>query len=247
MKNVAISIKIIRNKIVALIIGTLIIAIPAIVSAVISKEKPVITSDYFPLAVGNRWVYKGIVMDTIDRGRLIKKKIYLTMSVDDVIKNKDMALYILTGDFKDSVLGLREDDEDIINTPSNKYGYLLVSNKIFYIQQDKLEKAIDCIKNIGYLKDDMVRQKDLIFEFPLFKGQKFGETSQIAREDMRYFWHVDKVGYYKKDSPEYQLIYNTLPDSTEIKFQPYLGILSYRYHHHGTKIEANLSLIDYKI
>jgi len=209
------------------------------------------------LAPGNQWVYEGTVANAVvDSSEIIEKEVMLTMSVQDIVQNGDIILYIMNGHPSDAAWALETEhiDEKIVRIPPTKYGYLVVSNKIFYIENSKLSQIIQSLRGNGYLGNNIVSQNDLEFEFPLFKGQRFGEVSQIVRQDLRYFWYVnDRIDFHEPKTglvrvvPEYQLIYNTLPGFVEINFRPYLGILSYKYSHHGTKSEVNISLSDYKI
>ena len=260
-----------KNKeIIVTITCAIFIAITSIIAAFVAREKVTVyeykemptfdfinTSDYFPLAPGNQWVYEGTVANAVvGSSDIIEKEVMLTMSVQDIVQNGDIILYIMSGHPGDAIWALETEhiDEKIVEIPPTEYGYLVVSNKIFYIEKSKLGQIIQGLRGDGYLGNDIVSQDNLAFEFPLFKGQRFGEVSQIIRQDLRYFWYVnDRINFHEpktglvKVVPEYQLIYNTLPDFVEINFIPYLGILSYKYSHHGTKCEVNISLSDYKI
>ncbi len=209
-------------------------------------------SKYFPLAVGNEWTYEGTVAYTLaNSNKVIEKKVKLTMSVKDVVKNGDIYLYIMSGHPSNAAAVGGEHKEDLITVSPEKYGYLLVANKIYRIDKYDLDKAIQCLKGDGYLSDITL---GLTYEFPLFKGLRIGDISYITRPDLRYFWYVNEK--YNLSIPEagtmrtvseYQIVYRTGPDHQEIVFRPYLGIQSYKYSHHGTIAEVNVTLTDYKI
>jgi len=257
-------------NIIVTIICALIVAITSIVASRIAREKVTVyeykevpafdninTTSYFPLSAGNSWNYEGTV--TIFENETLKiseKKISITMSVQDEIKNGNLILFIIKGNPSDAsqVLFMPHINNDNIKVPSSFYGYLVVSNKIFFIDENRLDDVVKRMKEKNYNAYDILKQDDIEFEFPLFKGLRYGEVSQITRSDLRYFWYVnDKITFHESRGDnvsavsEYQLVYNTSPDYDEIVFRPYLGIISYKYIHHGTKNEISLSLTHYNI
>lgn len=259
-----------RKEIIVTVICSLFVAITSILAALIAREKIttyeyreipnadlVVTTDYFPLAVGNYWTYEGVAtMCVVNSDKVIEKKVMITMSVENEVKNGNVALYILKGYPSDVAWALepKHFDMAVIKIPPSKYGLLVVTNKIFSIEEDKLEQVIKAIKEDGYLPEGLISQGDLEFEFPLFKGLKFGEVNQITRNDLKYFWYVeDKSSFHEadkdkiKDLPEYKLVQNSLPEYVELIFSPYLGIISYKYSHHGSRCKVSVSLKNYEI
>jgi len=258
-----------RKEITVTIVCAFFVAITSILAALIAREKIttyeykeipgydfITTTDYFPLAVGNYWAYEGFATTTVVGGKLIEKKVQLRVKVIDVIREGDIALFVLSGHPSDAAWALKEKNlkDTIIQIPPSKYGYLVIANKIYFVEQDKISKIVEAIKDSGHLGSDLITQSDLEFEFPLFKGQRYGEISQVARKDLSYFWYVDDyVSRHQIENasfrylPEYELVYNTTPDFISLTFSPFLGIISYKYSHHGTKAEVNISLASYKI
>ena len=258
-----------RKETTVTIVCAIFVAITSILAAFVAREKItayeykeipgydfITTTDYFPLAVGNYWTYEGIATTTLVGGKLIEKKVQLTIKVVDAIKEGDVVLFILSGHPSDVAWALKEKNlkDKVTQISPSKYGYLVIANKVYFVEQDKISKVIASIKDSGHLDSELITQSDLEFEFPLFKGQRYGEISQIPRKDLAYFWYVDDyVSHHQIETtsfrslPEYELVYNTGPDFASLTFSPFLGIISYKYSHHGTKVEVNISLTSYKI
>lgn len=255
------------------ILCAIFVAITSIVAAFIAREEittyeykevPIFdsldASEYFPLKPGNWWVYEGFVRNAVtnEEPLTVENNVRIKMLVEDVIQVKDIKLYIMKGHPNDAAWSLEKEDIDkeIVEIIPSNYGYLVASNKIFYINDNKINSIIDYLKmkEGRFPEDKLLFIDDLEFEFPLFRGQRFGALSNIIRSDLRYFWYVDDKTVFhgsKEDSvtslPVYSLIYNTFPGYVKILFRPYLGITSYKYEHHGTTAEVNISLTDYYI
>lgn len=86
------------------------------------------------------------------------------------------------------------------------------------------------------------------------KGMKFCDDEAKARSDDMYCWVVASVrevtlngvkGLQSGKRTVFLLRYVTNPDDTEIEFVPGIGFISYKYHHHGTTADTEMSLIEY--
>ena len=223
-----------------------------------------VLSDYFPLAPRNRWDFAGPAANIVLGGDIIEKPVRLTMEVKDVLEfGDDVSLCIMSGHPGNAawVLKPEHSKEHVVTVRPKKYGYLVVSNKIFFISENKLAPLTECLKKppAHQAKDcwfdgNFLNQDHLEFEFPLFKGQRFGPTTWLARQDKRYFWYVkdrfEKCGLegsLAEGAPEFELVYYTFPGRVELRFVPYVGIVAWKYVHHGTKAEVDMSLVDYDI
>jgi len=125
---------------------------------------------------------------------------------------------------------------------------------------DKFYKTDD-LKALQRLKDEtdslngLAHEAQLILDFPLLPGKRFGELEQVNRTDGRYCWVVeqDKRILSKRINgvpssemiPEYTLHFVTLPDHVIVDFAPGVGITRYEYVHHGTVSEVNVKLVEY--
>ncbi|NPV90500.1 MAG: hypothetical protein HPY50_06990 [Firmicutes bacterium] len=208
-------------------------------------------SQYFPLAPGNRWVYQGVVKYTSSKGELLEQPVEVAMSVTGVVSGGDATLYLMSGHPGDFAGSLPEKPTSgRLKPPAQRYGYLVVANKVYLVSESDLEEVSAGVSKGSYLPQ--LYQTSPEFEFPLFPGQRFGEASQLARADRTHFWYVEEKNPTENGgdqsagpAPVYGLTFRTSPDTIGINFQPYLGITSYSYQHHGTPLETSLELVDY--
>jgi hypothetical protein len=258
-----------KKEMVVTIVCAFCVAIMAIVSALIAR-RPVTTyqvkrvptlegvdvSDYFPLRVGNTWEYVGTARNDTDQKKIIEKKVRVVMRVVDVTRGGNAMLFMMKGHPSDAAWALEPENlpQNVVQVPASTYGYLLVANKVFRIPEEHVDEVKKSIEEDGCLAPELISQDDLDFEFPLFRGQVFGNPSQIARGDKSYAWHVtDSTLYHASEKglirevPRYTLEYLTMPDYTECAFVPYVGIVSYSYSHHGTTAQVDLDLRDYRV
>jgi len=268
-----------KNKeIITTIVCAIIVSTTSILSAFIAREK--ITNyevreiptgynlgkvtKYFPLAIGNYWIYTGRQITRNDE-QTKEKNVNIKMEVVDCYKNNNnagVALYIMRGHPLDAADF--ESASKVGKVIQSKYGFLLIANKIYKIRESRLNEAIERVQSGRTFYVDTsdwepgtespVILEECEFEFPLFKGLRYGDNVQLARNDYRYFWYVDDYMNYRysenghlREYPQFEIAYLTNPDSLKLTFAPYLGITSYEYSHHGSRMEVNLTLSDYKI
>lgn len=88
----------------------------------------------------------------------------------------------------------------------------------------------------------------LIWEFPLYVGEKFGSEDNIRyRDDGFYVWEVEEklseevLG--KKYDDCFRIVYKGVPDTSYKIFCYGLGIVEEGYKHNGTVLEWNYKLI----
>jgi hypothetical protein len=201
------------------------------------------TCDYFPLALGNYWVYEGkdVVADSDDEDQLMKPTRNTMRIVDErkVKGRNDIRVFILKGSPWDN-------DFD--------WAWIVVANKIFEVMhQDRITEMLRRIENPNGPEGAWTPgEDDLLFEFPLFEGLCYGEHFQLLRNDYKYFHYVNNERKFHHRSgnkiievPEYEVVYNTLPDGTTTSFVPYVGITRYESRHHGgTKIDTVVQLVE---
>ncbi|MFH1420626.1 MAG: hypothetical protein ABIG30_01530 [Candidatus Aenigmatarchaeota archaeon] len=257
-----------KKEIIVTIVCSFFVAVTAVVSSIITRWptttyhiktlpsfEDVQIKGYFPLKDGNRWEYFGVALNNTGKD-VIEKKIKVVMSVTEVTQGGNAVLFTMKGHPSDAAWALESHDAltDIVEVPASTYGYLLVANKIFNIPEKRLAEVRKSIKHGGFLKPELVSQDDLEFEFPLFSGQAFGSPNQITRADRNYSWQVrDAVRYIGPGNEDgtkgsqYKLVYTTIPDYTEVAFVPYLGIVSFSYHHHGTEAQIDIALQNYRM
>lgn len=262
-----------RTGIFVTVACAFIVALTSILSSFIAREKvttyqyietpsydDIKTDSYFPLYPGNYWVYKGTALrqeydKNNDKVNIIQKNIELKVEVKEVYKNSSASLYIMSGHPSDANFALYDanlNKKQIKISPS-KYGYLVLSNKIFTINEMYINKIKHAIGNNDVLNMDSIGLFYPDFEFPLFKGQKYGDPSQLLRTDLMYYWYVNDK-FYVHDTKEdkiltniqYEIILRVCTSFETLVFQPFLGIVTYKYIHNGTRAETSITLSDYK-
>lgn len=234
------------------------------------------SKEYMPLEEGNFWNYKGTY--TVYSPKYEKdviKDINIKFEVLEEIKSNGLSLYKVSN-FPEEIQDLIRSkisvlsEEELISSPPLDFteeehisGLFLVANKMFLIPNEELEnvekyiKEPDTQKGVSSLienKSPSLSYDNLVFEFPLFKGQRFGDLNSITRSDMSHFWYVNDTreidilnGDTYEETQIFNLIYNTLPDQQKLVFRPYLGILSFSYIHNGTLDNFDISLTEYNI
>ena len=212
---------------------------------------------YFPLQVGNEWIYEGVVRKISEDKSIIERNVLVRMKVVEAITMKEntaVTLFVMSGHPTDA-MGLRDVDAtsaEVVEPPPSHYAFLTIGNKVFEIYE--VEAVKEFVQAGGFNGTFKLTQEQLVFEFPLFKGQRFGDSESLARADMRYLWYVNDIRQYDEPNDnkisqqlEYQIIRNNLPDSESVLFRPYLGIVEFDYVHHGPTHEVHIGLKDYHL
>lgn len=241
--------------IVTSVIVPILCASVSIFIAMISLEKPVtyvykevsnldmfVTTEYFPLQTGNYWKYSYNTKETIPNSNEIKKTNgTLKMTVEKVHKYDNCELIELKGNI-------------FSGNPDELYGILIITNKLYYISNDKLNELINSLDNKFNLTYEFFLDITTIFEFPLFNGQIYGDKDTLIRNDLKYAWNVSKsdgflteINNKLEENSVYTLKRSTNPDDELYTFIPYVGITSYEYHHHGTIEDIEMELLEYKV
>jgi hypothetical protein len=231
------------------------------------------SKSYMPLSLGNYWIYRGYYKAYSTKFKeYFTKNVELEIRVKEVINNEDkgISLYILGNYIENAFSTIDEEFEKLsyeelispnpLKIKDNECALLLVANKLFYIPYDEINivkefvNDPDKIINGHGINTPNLNFDNLIFEFPLFKGQRFGDFKTITRGDLSHFWYVNEQrniqilnGTTFETVPVFYLTYNTLPDYQVIQFRPYVGILSYTSIHNGSTKDLEINLIEYEI
>ena len=242
-----------------------------VISAYITKQPTVIyevqqtpffektsTTELFPLKANNVWHYKGrvVVPDIEKDGQTFEKKVELTTRVVEEITEQDLSLFIMNGHWKDLHdfwPKIKKEDKEPVVIPTKDYGYLVVSNKVYYIPPERLNDAIEFMHN----SDEFIapiEQANLEFELPLFKGQRYGTTPDISRKDFNFCWYVNDEVYNHVPNnnevltmPRYSIVFSTMFEYISISFEAYLGITAFDCHYQGTNANFQLTLDSYDL
>ena len=197
------------------------------------NQKPLI-----PLAKGNYWIYKG---------NCNTRPVTLNIRVTELDKRGTLTFAMLKGFPTDILNG--EDWE-----PS-EWGLLVTGDQHYYKcispKTDSVRKSFLDNNNIlaGLFSDS-----ELFMEALYDTGQTFGEAAQMTREDGNYCWRVTERHAYDASAirglkilgpfDRYTLAFKTLADDMTIDMVPRIGMVRYRYCHHGTTCELDIKLVE---
>ena len=206
-------------------------------------------TEYFPLHVGDYWTYDRNIKFNNDYDETIEMKDKVKKEIIEEYDNGDMQLFVIKGDptFLDR-------ERQNIDANEIKYGYILISHKVIEVSKEKIDEIINKFKQKEDLYYDDLEGLTILFEFPLFDKQKYGEYDQLFRNDERNVYYVSELQPYKKKIGEsiidvgiYYIdsLYND--GDASMSFTPYLGITEYSYNHNGTIAKYLIELDEYKI
>jgi hypothetical protein len=223
----------------------------ALVSVSLLAREPK-ASDFFPLTVGTYWVYQGsVTWFDAEKNVEEKKEVSLTMSVEKVFRKGDTIFAVIDGfpsDLNFSTGEVKPSRWMMIETENGK-------NEVFLHDLDPgVTLPSTNGANPGLVFDSLMTEDNLLLEWPMVRGNKFCDPDSQKRDDAMYCWIVESSdrkatksvdGSPGGDVPVFTLAYRTNPDDTQIEVAPGIGIVSYRYHHHGTTANTDLKLSEF--
>jgi hypothetical protein len=194
--------------------------------------------EIIPLKAGNYWVYKG---------NYSNRPVTLNISVTGMKKRGNLTFALLKGFPADILSG--EDWE-----PST-WGLLVTGDQHYYrFNSPKTDSVSKAFSDSGNVLAGLFCDSELFMPALSDTGQTFGEASQLTRDDGNYFWKVTEKHAYDASSikvlklsgpfDRFTLAYKTLADEIIIDMVPGIGIVRYRYSHHGTPCELDIKLIE---
>lgn len=84
--------------------------------------------------------------------------------------------------------------------------------------------------------------------------EKYGDIFGMIRDDLKYVSNVNKLNTYLskiddrlEENSVYTIKQSYLNSDIQMTFVPYVGITSARFHHHGTVMDYELELLEYKV
>lgn len=203
--------------------------------------------EYFPLKVDNYWIYERNMEYINDENKEVKIKDEVTKKVIANYNNGELDLFVIQGD----PLARKEKGND---PNSVMYGYIIVSNKIIEVPKNKINYIIGKFKNKESLYEDDINELSILFEFPLFNKQKYGEFNQLFRKDSKYINNVTELQPYKKRIGEsiidvgiYTIDSVYSSGNEQISYTPYVGITEYSRNSNGTMDNYYIRLKEYKV
>jgi len=214
------------------IAGLLLVSVTACKNEM-SSEKAI-----FSLKEGNYWNF---------HGKYNNKTVFLRMEVLRVLTEGRLTFAVIKGFPTDVMEG--EDWEPSV------WGLLSVGNMHYYKVTGARTDSIDkWLSNKESIHSELVTDSDLFMESLYHTGQTFGEAGQLTRDDGNYFWSVTEKKACEPSSirglklagpfDQYTLSYRTIADETMIDVVPGIGIVRYRYLHHGTSEDLDMKLAE---
>lgn len=203
---------------------------------------------FFPLTQGTYWVYQGTV-DWSDQAKrkTSEAKVSLKMTVGRVFEKEGAVFAVLQGYPAD--LNFTAGDAH----PSRWVLTETSSHRVFLRELDPGTR-LPANGSGGSAFDSFMTEDDLLFEWPLARGKKYCDAQSAKREDEKYCWMVVSEARKNLDpltsagsgsAPVFTISYRTNPDDTEIELSPGIGIIAYRYHHHGTTAATDVRLTEF--
>jgi hypothetical protein len=201
----------------------------------------------FPLTEGTAWVYKGTVRWTaVGTPTVTTTNVEWRTEVRRVIQHVAIRAAIVTG--------FPADLNWSNGNPKPQDSLLVEADAKFYLIAGELDEAIHRLEDPADDLAGLLRDDNLLLQWPLKLNMKFCDPEGMERADNRYCWFVADagaatlkgiVGASAGGHTEFVLQYRTNPDDTEFNFVPEIGITKYSYHHHGTVADTELQLVEF--
>jgi hypothetical protein len=213
-----------------------------------AAQTPEPSTDAFPMREGTHWIYRGIVRWSNGREGGAVSKVTWKTEVSKVIRRGPLFAAVINGFPSD--LDLSDGDPK----PGNSLLIRTGKEDYYLIGADAAQESIKTLGTRNASLDGLLNADDLFLHLPLKPGAKFCDAAGMARDDGMYCWVVSSVDQISLNDVKglppgtreaYEIRYVTLPDDTSIKFVPGVGIVSYKYHHHGTIADTELKLIEF--
>ncbi len=258
-----------KAEITTTIICSILVAATAVIAAKIARTPVVVhrnivgtqfenvsSSDYFPLTVGNYWVYRRNAHYTVVGGEVERNSSTIKHEVTEEYLYPHAEFYVIT------VSDTRQDSGDsnpadsvlACNSGTTHFGYLVLSNKVYIVYED-IQSVTDAVVSGHGINASLVSIPHMILEFPLFVGLRYGAVPSIlANSEYAYCWNVQDCTVYHEvmdgniiERPLYTIAFNTGPGCIMREFMPYRGITRYVYDHHGSLDHEEMELIEYSV
>jgi len=208
------------------------------------------TADSFPLNEGTTWVYRGIVRwYDMEAQKTVGATVTSRSEVVRVIRRNNLVAAVIKG---------FPPDLDWSEGPAPRGDWLIVrtsTNELYLFGAEEVEQKLKRLENSDDSLSGMLTVDDLFLKLPPRKGMKFCDTEAKARTDDHYCWVVASTrevnpsnvkGLKPGKRTAFLLQFVTNPDDTELEFVPGIGFISYRYHHHGTVADTEMSLVEFR-
>jgi hypothetical protein len=207
------------------------------------------TADSFPLNEGTTWLYRGIVRwYDMETQKTVAAIVISRSEVVRVIRRNDLVAAVIKG---------FPPDLDWSEGQAPRGDWLIVrasTGELYLFGAEEVEQKLERLENPGDSLEGMLTVDDLFMKLPPKKGMKFCDAEAKARTDDHYCWVIASVrelnltrvrGLEPRKRTAFLLQFVTNPDDTELEFVPGIGFISYRYHHHGSVADTEMSLVEF--
>jgi hypothetical protein len=200
----------------------------------------------FTFPKGAEWTYKGVVRWEQDGKPQQKTLVWKMRIIDRIVRSDGIVAYVIRGHPGDLTFYSP-------GTKPEEHLYLANRNCVYEIETNGPEE-IARVKNNNDNLAGLMNRDNIIYDFPLVEGKKFGDEKWVKSDSIMYCWFVEAQkrikltgikGVETRDAVESRLSLRTSPDVTFISFVPGLGITRLEYCHHGTLSEVDMKLIEY--
>lgn len=201
---------------------------------------------YFPIAVGNTWVYSGVVEgQTVgSEGKTVARSFDdYTLSVNNIIDKEEMRIAVIGINYSlpDFLEDEREKEQEL---------WIFVGGKLFVVRdKDRIDIYLKALQETNTSLEDF-REHDLEWDFPLFVGKKYNILNSLVDSGKKYSYHISEkqkisISGITDDNECFRREFITLPDESYSWFCPGVGIVEEGYTHHGTVLNINYKLKEY--
>jgi len=216
-------------------------AVLLLISFMACNRETVHHAPIFPLEKGNYWNYSGQFND---------QTVNMRMEVKQVLKRDNLTFALMTGFPTDVMEG--------VDWEASVWGMLDVGSEHYYkVSGARIDTIARSLSEKDAVQSGLVTDSDLFIETLSDTGQTYGETAQLTRNDGNYFWRVGEKTAYDPSSirglkltgpfDRFILSYKTVADETILDVVPGIGIVRYRYSHHGTPAVLDINLVEVRI
>jgi len=219
-----------------------------LIGAAVNAHNTETIGGILPLKVGTYWVYEGTVSwFDAEKEDTASEKVSWRMSVDKVVRKDGIVAAVVTGfpqDLDWSTGKVEPKPWLFLEDTKHQVHYLDMGPDFDLSKYEKGNASFE-----KFLVDET-----LLFQWPLKKGAKFCDEEGKNRDDMMYCWFVAEAKKKKLENINgapanevdvFELKYTSNPDDTTMELVPGVGMVSYRYHHHGTIADTDLQLVEF--
>lgn len=196
-------------------------------------------NEVFPLTKGTTWQYTGTIRWTTDENTVKEAPISWEMKVAGKIVRSGIEIAYIQGHPQDLCWygeGTKPGNY-LIARFKTKYYLLTLEDSDWRKAAAKIKKKDNGLVLAG-------ESLDLFLELPLYEGKTLAERIPDHPEH-EYCWYVASAlpaNWEAQAGTIYRLVFQTRPDTTTFEFLPGVGIISFKYEHHGTVAEVKLQL-----